>query len=269
MNEIFDINRFGKYFQYEIRNGINNYGLSLLITSVMPLIMYIFYGLFNLILSGSWVGETGLVACRSSAAVVAVVTLVLTTPVKLFGSYTEKRAGSNFLMLPASATEKFVSMMLLILVVVPFVFCTIFIGCDALINLITLGSYSLPALDFNRIADVADFDFGLNIGALSYAEWIEYALIFTLGALYFKTGKVGKTFLVVILVGVVLSLLCSMALTLFDFENLANIIQNKLGSGIDGQKVYDAIRMAGICINAAVDIALAAWVFIRIKTMKH
>lgn len=269
MKEIFDIKRFGKYFQFELRNGIANYGLSLLILGLMPLIMYVFYGLFHLIFSGGWVTEDMLIASRISAVIAALVSLMLTAPVKLFGSYTEKRAGSNFLMLPASVTEKFISMLLLIMVVVPVVFLALFIASDAITNLITLGSYSIPELNLNKIAGVEGFDFHMNFGLMSIGEWFETAIVFTLGALYFKSGKVAKTFLVMILIGMAFSLLSSFAMTVIGFDNITNFFENLEFESLDGQKAYNTIVGIGTAINAVVDIALAAWLFIRLKTMKH
>ena len=49
MNNIFNIKRFCNYFLYDLRNAKNNYGLSLLILGVMPVVLYIIVQLFSLI----------------------------------------------------------------------------------------------------------------------------------------------------------------------------------------------------------------------------
>ena len=39
MNNIFDIKRFGQYFLYDLRRAWNNYGLSLLLMGLIPIIL--------------------------------------------------------------------------------------------------------------------------------------------------------------------------------------------------------------------------------------
>ena len=48
MNNIFDIKRFGQYFLYDLRRAWNNYGLSLLLMGLIPIILYVVYQLISL-----------------------------------------------------------------------------------------------------------------------------------------------------------------------------------------------------------------------------
>ena len=119
MNNIFDIKRFGQYFLYDLRRAWNNYGLSLLLMGLIPIILYVVYQLISLV-SGR---GTGLVPDPMKFvglfAVLCVVLLGAGT--KLYGFVTEKRAGSDFVMLPASTTEKWLSLALMVCIVLPVV----------------------------------------------------------------------------------------------------------------------------------------------------
>ena len=100
MNNVFDFKRFGKYFVYDLRRAKNNYWISLLLMGLLPVALYLVYQFFSLI------GGNGLAELPNEAKTIAVVICVfavmLGAGAKIYGSITEKRAGSDYLMLPAS-----------------------------------------------------------------------------------------------------------------------------------------------------------------------
>ena len=49
MNNIFDIKRFCQYFLYDLRRAWNNYGLSLLLMGLIPIILYVVYQFISLV----------------------------------------------------------------------------------------------------------------------------------------------------------------------------------------------------------------------------
>ena len=111
MNNIFDFKRFGNYFAYDLRRAGNNYGISLLVLGLMPVILFIIHLLTMLLRGGNVYTMPG----ESKIIVLSIVLFVtaVSAGVKIYGSITDKRTGSDFLMLPASTTEKWLSMVLM------------------------------------------------------------------------------------------------------------------------------------------------------------
>ena len=120
MNNTFSFRRFGSYFAYDIRRWASSYGPTLLVMSFFPVILYTLILVYSLLFRQMWCAPSEttriIVGCIVSAV------LSLTYPASVYGFVTDKRAGSAFLMLPASRLEKFLSMILNTVVVVPMIF---------------------------------------------------------------------------------------------------------------------------------------------------
>ena len=56
MNNVFDFQRFGNYFLYDLRRAKNNYAISLLVIGLLPVALYLITQFFSLI-SGNGVTE--------------------------------------------------------------------------------------------------------------------------------------------------------------------------------------------------------------------
>ena len=56
--------------------------------------------------------------------------------VRSYGYLTEKKAGSNWLMVPASKAEKFVSMLLMVCIVIPLLFFVVYMVLDGFLSLV-------------------------------------------------------------------------------------------------------------------------------------
>lgn len=190
MNNIFDIKRFGKYFLYDLKNGWVYYGISLLVIGMLPLLVYVICATFSLILYGSFYCEFGL--AQKILTLACYVTVVIAYPVKIYGRYTDKKTGANWILLPSSALEKFLSMFLIIVVVLPVAFCGLMsISSGALVLLCGDSvKHFLPML-----YEEAHNAFEINGVYLLIVQWIVNILGFALGALVFKKRKIVKTFL--------------------------------------------------------------------------
>ena len=130
MKEIFDFKRFGKYFVFDLRSCAANYGYSLTLICLMGVIIYIGTVSMGLLFNGTWGGPTE--AFRNSVFCFSMFVLAVTMPVKCYGRLTEKRAGSEWLMIPASKLEKYLSMVLITVAAVP-VSGLVYCGLDAVL----------------------------------------------------------------------------------------------------------------------------------------
>lgn len=219
-NDVFNLNRFGRYLTTDIRNAISNFGISLLVLATLGLCLDIFSGLFFLTVHDAWrgVGEKGRIALFAITAFVTVVS----SPSKLYGFFTEKRDGSAFLTLPVSTLEKSLSMIIVSCILVPAAFFIVYLSIDQLVCLAdtTCGNSLMVLLNDFKVRVLGNATEGLMAAsafinspeALLSPWWyiddlIQIPLIFLLGALYFKKSKVAKTFGCLILLGMVLSLI--------------------------------------------------------------
>ena len=290
MNKYFDSKRFGRYLAYDLHNLRANYGLSLLLLGCMPVVLYLLTVLVNLLthgLFGSWEGwVTPPIGARIGIFFVTLLILCISFPVKQYGALTEKRYGSDWLMIPASRLEKFLSMMLVTLVVVPFAFLICYNLTDGVLSLCdpTYGK-ALASINLNEMM------YGANAGwnEVSLMEvngrsvpvalggggfWILWTnmmrtlLVFLLGALCFKRKKVPMTILCLIALSIVLSTILSLFFVHFSgnieqwFESLD---VEKLQNANWNLRVNLAIWMDVIVIVGGLGTAI----WFRLKTLKH
>jgi len=265
MNNTFNPGRFGKYLMFDLRNAKNNFGLSLLINGCIPVIVFFFYQLIFRVFSGG--NPVPSMGTQISAMTVAFFVVLLTFPTKVYGNLTNKREGSDFLMVPASSFEKWLSMILISCVILPVCFFVLLFGSDALLSLFFPASW--PESIFGKIAElksvVSEETEGLfktDGVLLLLAEWPESILVFLLGALVFKKGKVAKTFLAIF----ALSLLVSMIAMLFNIN-----IDMELSDWTDAEAVrmLNTLKTVVWSLLAVWTAILMAGTYFRIKTLKH
>lgn len=262
----FSINRFWKYFAFDFHKSKREEWINVLICGFMPLIMYIMNGVITLIFVGEWVPNT--TVSKISAIVTAYLSILLSYPTKVYGILTDKKKGSDWLLIPASTLEKFASAMLMCLVVVPAATCAIFFGVDELMALAIPGYNSI--LSFSLRDALAGLGvmmnnetlniLSLNWGLVFYANWCEHVLIFLLGAIIFKKGKIVKTFLCAWagsgIMGAVFTPLISST-------GLNEMLISPDPAVFAGARIF--IRAFYITLIAC----LAAGVFYRMRTIKH
>ena len=279
MNANFDTKRFGKYLCFDLRNLWANYGLSLLLIGGIPVITYLLYYLVGLI-TGSFANvvppSAGL---RAGLFAIGLVVLVLTFPVRQYGMLTEKRYGSDWLLIPCSRLEKYISMLLLALVVVPFLYMIIFFGTDALLSLVAPG-YGEPLVSFrpNEMLYGSNAGVYLDGGKMPFALgangfwflWtgiIDWMLVFLLGALCFRRRKAAKTIVCMIGLALVASFLISLLVQYVGpdyferwFDDPEELLNRDLGMFINVRMWIRNIVVIG---------GLGAAIWFRLKTLKH
>ena len=288
MKDIFDFKRFGKYFVSDFKGCVANYGLSLItISMLLYLICYVVTVSFGLIMNQGWEG-LGL-GTRATLFVIAMITLVITMPVKCYGKITEKQSGSFFLTLPVSRLEKFVSMLLMTVIIAPVTCIVLFLGLDTLICNIdkTCGSpllteiSNLSSLIINLPkeieyesaigeipAEVAKFIKQMTNPWLYVDDIIGINLVFLLGAVWFRTGKTVKTFMAWTIFAIITSIVFTPLIEPWSKE-LLNATTAGDFEAIFQLSIFRHAALIDTLNDTIVNIALFTAIWFRIKTLKH
>lgn len=226
MNNTFNFNRFGKYFVYDLKRQWKNIGMLMLIFALFPIIFYMLYMFFAAIFDGGLLkiftgieidGPSG--GVRFGVFAVMSTIFVMLFPSRAYGEITNKAKGSEWLMLPASRLEKFASMMLISLVVIPLVYIVVYFLSDTFVCLLDKScGDSLMSFRINKEINSSDFIIPANGFWILAANIVEYVSIFLLGGLIFKKWKVVGTVLVLFALGMVFSGLFSAFITNTDLE---------------------------------------------------
>ena len=219
--EVFNLNRFWRYFKSDFDAFISRYGITLLVMSTLGLSLDLILGLFSLTSTGTWQGLIG--PMRGALFFGTSAMVLIGSPAKLYGYLTDKKEGSAFLLLPVSTFEKYISMILITCIVVPLMFFMIYFGLDVMVCMIdptcgtSLFSFIFYSNDFNLFNDetamamtewnefIEHFKVLLN-PALYIDDIIGTSLMFLLGALIFKTSKTGKTLGCIILISIAIQI---------------------------------------------------------------
>jgi len=268
MSNVFDIKRFGKYFVYDLKNLRNRGGLALLVLSLMPLIHMFFYKFSSIFLT-ELRGSGPSVASRVAILAMAFIILFCIFGMINYGFITDKKTGSDWTLLPASAFEKFLSMMIISVVIVPAVFFTLYFISDWLVCLIdpSCGN-TIRRAAYNFKDEIADQCY-LNIPLIVYMGLICNILFFVLGAIVFPRKKFLYTFLVMMGLQMVFSFILSIVVGNFDFIDQ---IGNNMTAKIDSMTSHQLQNTANWMMHIFYDIPciiLAVLIFLRIKTIKH
>ena len=229
MNKSFDIKRFGKYFAYDLKSLWKEQRTFLLIWCLLPVIFYMVYMFFSLLahapylFSGITVNRPPM-AIRGGIFTTAAIFFIMLFPSRGYGFLTEKAKGSSWLMLPASRLEKFVSMVLICLVVVPLVFFCTYLLSDALVCLLDGKCGGSLLSSWSIVKDITGSDSRVWLGGNGIwfiVSWVlQVSSVFLLGALIFKKAKVTRTILALFAISMVLFALGAIFLSHADLPGL-------------------------------------------------
>ncbi|MDO5442284.1 MAG: hypothetical protein Q4G10_01300 [Bacteroidia bacterium] len=267
MSDVFNFKRFGKFFSYDLNNAKSSFGLSLLIMSMMPVILFFFNELFSFIFSGSFAQLD--INAKTFCFICCFWVLALVAPSKMYGQLTDKRKGSDWILIPASSLEKSLSMIIMLCLVAPFVFFAVYFGADFLMASFFPGTYGNTITEdrsgviFNLIkTDSMEIQLGKSMLS-RYAGLCLLILSFALGALCFKKNKVGKT----ILCWFALTIVLSMIIVFIFGHNLSFTSDdyNRLFFSLTPEQIR---LILWSCTGLAI-IGLMTAIYFRIKTIKH
>jgi hypothetical protein len=288
MNNIFNFRRFGKYFISDARSCVASYGLGMLLSSMMGLIIYVGTIVMGLIFNGEWGGPG--IGFRIFTFFTCLIVLTFTMPAKSFGTITEKRFGTQWLMIPASSFEKSLSMILLSAIVMPVIMCTVYFGVDAILCgvdstcgaslagsfkalLDTFLEFSIASQsDISQYPALAHFVKQVSCPWLYVDDILQMFLIALLGAIVFKKNKSSMTILYYIAITIVLGLAVTpitsavfKEFAALNFEaNTPEAMNQLFGIGV----LKHAALFDTIC-DTVINLALMAAIYFRVKTLKH
>ena len=263
MKKIFSFDRFFKYFKYDLVNAKSNFGLSALILGFLPLMTFIIGNLFSLIFTGKWAGSAGTAFSGMAMGATFIISSII-LGVKLYGSLTDKKAGSNWIMIPASTFEKFLSMFLIVFVVVPVCLAVLLFVSDLILRIFP-GYNSISNVMSKGVSSLAESGLIVNVPAMVWFTWGQYALAFLLGAIIFKRAKVAKTILWMFIIGTVSGIVMTKTIGL---TNLPEVFVKDMSNA--------SISAVQSRINWFLNICWIGWIailgggiFWRLKTIKH
>ncbi|MCQ2146326.1 MAG: hypothetical protein MJZ16_02300 [Bacteroidales bacterium] len=274
MNQIFDFSRFWRFFKFDMTRTVRSNFIKLVSFVVSPVCAFIVYGFMSLILGNGWT-NVGVITRLPFFLIVSVIFFIFYSA-NCYGFLTEKNAGSSWLMIPASVTEKYVTMLLNVLVVAPVVYLVLTLALDWIYSVIfSDGSGSIVAYLFSSFGEATNIISATNLSPLKISRASVYAMVqpsswtpllaFMLGGICFKKSKIAKT------------ILCSFAFLMI-FSTVMSLVFGIISDGtfdfLDGW--MDNPRTGEILINAVIFaitavpcIALAVAVYFRLKTIKH
>ena len=261
-NEVFNGSRFWNWFKYDTIQLWRNHMFAALGIGLAGLISYIVTVCFNLIVHGQWqgIGNDG----RLFILIFACIALEL-YQTSTYGYLTKKQKGSAWLMAPASKLEKWTSMLINTLIVIPVLFLVVFLGVDWLLCLVdhTCGTsiISMVAGGYGKLsAEIAAGSINITMGAI---WWFLIAcaclnfLYFLLCGIVFKKHKVIWGIAVAMVAS---SIFAFIAGTSGDNSNLNIMVNN------DNARAAMDWFSAG---STAIALCLATAIYYRIKTIKH
>ena len=208
MNNKFDFKRFRQVVAEDWKLYFRRFGITLTVWACLPIILWITSLVFEIDVDPS---------TRAGFILAFIIATVMTVPAHMYGKVNLSRDGVSFAMLPATSTEKFLSMVLFCSIITP-LFCGL--GAWAVDSFLTL----LPFGGFKKYVTIPETELlGYAIFSMIMAFFMESSL-FMLGNMIFKKRKTGKTFAWLLLILFVLTLIIQIPFILDGLEYISNHI---------------------------------------------
>ena len=272
MNETFNFSRFWNYFKYDLKQMWRNHSKAAILIGGASAIFYVVWVLISLVFAQRWTAPP--MPARGIVFGLAFTVLVIYAA-RLYGHLTEKKAGSSWLMIPASKAEKFVSMLLVTLIVIPLLFFVVYFAIDGFLSLVdpTYGQALLTGISglYTTVWNMMT-----NLGAESPITFTSSSLIFpTLISLFcnllyfllcgicFKKNKIVGAFAILFGLSLVSSLLMGLLVPQYVMNIQANaneeLVIRWAVNWMNGSIIFTCLLTVGL-----------AWgVWRRIKTIQH
>ncbi len=270
-NEVFNGQRFWTYFKYDLTQMWRNHVKAAVGIGLAGLIAYFVVVLFNLTFGEGWQGP-GIMGRFVVFSLAAVALEFYYT--RIYGYITDKRKGSAWLMMPASTCEKWVSMLIMAMLVLPILFlCSSFLVDSVLCALDpSLGQSMLGVITggwksmMEAITDVnTDYTLTLNVAPLGWAMILSLwgnLLYFLLCGICFKRNKILGAFAIAF--GI--SILSSIVMSYFSFGFMMNMDVDDMNIAQDN--INNFFWWINV-ISAIYTVLIVGGIFYRLKTIKH
>lgn len=271
-SEVFSFSRFWTYFRYDLKQMWRNHARAAILIGFSVAILYVLWVTFSLIMTGHWAAPDQSVRLLTLFFALFALELYQT---RTYGYLTERKAGSAWLMVPASHLEKAVSMILITVIIIPVLFILVFTLSDWLISVLdpTYGKALLTsgASVWQELMDsmVVMEEEGVQMNLVAWAVpmilsfFVNYQF-FLLCGICFKKRKIIGAFAILILLSVVSSLLFStVAPSIVEWMNVDNMEIDQINLLINRTMNW-VTAFSGVCA-----LGLAAGIWYRIKTLQH
>lgn len=271
MNETFNFQRFGKYFAYDLKQTWRAHSRAAIMIGLSGVMLYFIWHAFGLISRGGWTDIP--VGARVAVFVIAFTVLEIYQAIT-YGYLTDRKRGSAWLMIPASGTEKTVSMLLIVNIVIPVLFLVVFFVSDFLLAAVDpVMESSLLASFSGLLGDVVNNMTEAGVFeqfSISFFPWFFLMAagnfwnftFFLLCGICFKKHKVVYALLVILGISIVFSLLSIPAVSVIG--DLDEYLE-----GVDPTTFVNSVLNWITAFFWAIDLALFAGVWYRVKTLKH
>ena len=274
MNETFNFSRFWTYFKYDLKQMWRNHSKAAILIGGASAIFYIVWVMCSLVFAQKWTSPV--IEARVAVLFIAFAILEL-YQVRTYGHLTEKKAGSAWLMIPASKTEKFVSMLLVTLIVIPLLFFAVYFILDGFLSLVDptygqalftgfLGTYSkmIEALSAFSGSGMLPITFTPSSLVLPMTvSMFSNFLYFLLCGICFKKNKLVGAIAILFGISLVFSLLSGLFVP--NLVMKLNIDMNEA----DLARWMVNFMNAMTAVSCAITIGLGWGVWRRIKTLQH
>ena len=268
-SEVFNGSRFWTYFKYDLTQMWRNHVKAAILIGFSGLILYILGIAFNAVFNQVWAAPG--FGARVTVFLLACFALEL-YQTRTYGYLTNRKKGASWLMIPASTFEKWLSMILMTLVVIPVAFLATYTIIDAILaaadptygQLLIGAAKSVIAQAQESLAEANnEYSTTWNIGVMALPAIIGYVcnfLYFLLCGISFKRNKILWAFIILFITSIALSTILTMfgLQTHYDIDDLAEA-EALIRSVIGWSTTVSAVLAAG----------LAGGIFYRIKTLKH
>ena len=273
-SEIFNGKRFSTYFKYDLRRLWDNNGKAALMLGFISVICYVIWVIFGLVFTKEWSAPT--VPARVAFFFVGSVILVL-YQTRTYGYLTEKKAGQAWLMNPASAFEKFISMLIITVILFPLAYLVSYFALDSIIALFDKTAGGPLLAGFSQVSDKAleafsearEAGYNFNIALLCIPivlQIIADILYFLLCGISFKKWKImGGIGILFALLSVTTPFISRLAVRVS--PTMEGLSENPDPTALMG--MYNFVMTAGIVLDALIVIGLGVGIYYRIKTLKH
>ncbi len=241
MNNTFDLKRFGQVVAEDWKLYLRRFGVTLIVWTCLPILLWITSLVFDVEIDP--VPRAGFIAAF-------IIATVMTVPAIMYGKVNLSRDGVSFAMLPATNSEKFLSMVLYCSIVTP-LFCGL--GAWAIDSLLAL----LPFGGFKELVNLFSMDHLFHNLLFAAMLFLTESALFMLGNMIFKKRKTGKTFAWILLILFVLTLIVQID---FIWNGLEYLVAN-----IYGETAY----WFGIAFLIVLTTCLNLLTYRRIKNQKY
>lgn len=279
MSNTFDFNRFGKVISLDVKRYVSQFGLTFLILSAMPIVLWLFSLAF---------GFTMPCVARVAITSITVWLSAILVPAKAFGHINLQREGVSFAMLPASNIEKFLSIAILC-ILTPIAVMACSYGIDSLLTLLPWGGFDkfvsggvMQSINDYLISiaaygdDVEEtksiislFDhIAANEELYMFVSALFTVGLFLLGNSLFKTHKTAKT--LALMIG--MSYVASMVMQVFMLSNgeMAELRQNPSDFTFDKANILiRTVFLSREIIDALLAVGLFVGTFFNLKNQKY